>query len=156
MKKAFALCAFVLACGSAQAQIKCWNDANGKRVCGDVPPVGARPTTIQGTAPSGSSLPSPAGKSDAKKGPLTPAEQEQEYRKRKIEEAKAAEKSGQEQKEAAAKKANCNGAKEQVRNLESGQRQVRIDDKGERVFLDDAQVAQDLAKARQVQQEWCN
>ena len=153
MKNAFVLFVLAVVCGAAQAQIKCWNDANGKRVCGDTPPPGAQTTTIRGT----SSAPSGASQSGtAKKGPLTPAEQEQEFQKRRIEAAKDAEKAAAAQKEAAAKKENCEQAQGNVRNLESGQRQVRIDSNGERVFLDDSQVAEELARAKQVQSQWCN
>jgi transcriptional regulator with AAA-type ATPase domain len=42
-----------------------------------------------------------------------------------------------------------------LRTLESGQRIARTDAKGERSFLDEAQVAQEAAKARQAVQQWC-
>ncbi|MEW6690475.1 MAG: DUF4124 domain-containing protein, partial [Pseudomonadota bacterium] len=51
MRTTTLLFALAFAAGAAQAQIKCWNDAQGKRVCGDAPPPGARVTTIK--APSG-------------------------------------------------------------------------------------------------------
>jgi len=157
MKNVLVLVVLAFACGAAQAQIKCWNDADGKRVCGDTPPAGARTTTIRGTSSSGDSAPSAASQSGAtKKGPLTPAEQEQEFRKRQMDAAKDAEKAAAAQKEASAKKENCDQAQANVRNLESGQRQVRIDQNGERVFLDDDQVAQELSKARQAASQWCN
>jgi hypothetical protein len=141
------------AVGTAQAQIKCWNE-NGRRVCGDAPPAGARVTTLK--APSGSTdaVPDPAAK-DAKKGPMTPAEREQDYRKRQLEAQKAADKSALAQKDAEAKKENCERAKEALRSYESG-RVARTDAKGERYFLDDAQLASETAKARQIAQESCN
>jgi hypothetical protein len=40
--------------------------------------------------------------------------------------------------------------------MESGQRIARTDARGERYFLEDAQVAQEAAKARQAVQQWCN
>jgi hypothetical protein len=140
---------------TAQAQIKCWNQ-DGKRVCGDTPPPGARVTTMRGAA-SGPAEPAPAatGK-DAKKGPLTPAEREQEYRKRQAESQKAAEKQAAEGKSAEAKRYNCAQAREAVTTYESGQRVMRVRPDGERYFLDDAQIAQELAKSRQLVQENCN
>jgi hypothetical protein len=141
---------------TAQAQIKCWNDANGKRVCGDAPPAGAKVTTLN--SPSGPAAPAAAAKDGAKaasKGPLTPAEQEQEYRKRQADQAKAAEKSAQAQKDAAAKQDNCNRAREALNQLQGGQRIARTDASGERYFLDDNQIAAEAAKARQVAQEAC-
>jgi hypothetical protein len=140
----------------AQAQIKCWNDANGKRVCGDAPPPGAKVTTLKG--PSGPADPAPGaaakdgkgGKdADKKKGPLTPAEQEQEYRKRQQESQKSAAKADEQRKEAEAKRENCERSREVIRTLESGQRVGRIDSKGERYYLDEQQTAQELAAARE-------
>jgi hypothetical protein len=145
--------AIALAAGSAEAQIKCWNDANGKRVCGDAPPPGARVTTLK--APSAEPAPAAASK-DAKKGPMTPAEREADYRKRQQEAQKTAAKAAEEQKAAADKKENCERAKESATSLEAGGRQARIDSKGERYFLDEQQIAAELAKARQLVQQWCN
>ena len=157
MRKILLFAVFCVAAGSAQAQIKCWNE-NGKRVCGDAPPAGAKVTTLN--APSGGAAPAPAAaaKGDAKaasKGPLTPAEQEQEYRKRQAEQAKAAEKSAQAQRDAAAKQDNCNRARDALNQLQGGQRIARTDANGERYFLDDNQIAAEAAKARQVAQEAC-
>ena len=142
---------------AAQAQIKCWNDANGKRVCGDAPPAGAKVTTIN--TPSGPAAPAPAaGAKDAKaasKGPLTPAEQAQDFRKRQADEQKATEKAAEEKRAADAKRDTCNRAREALTQLESGQRIARTDASGERYFLDDNQIAAEAAKARQVAKDAC-
>ena len=160
MRNTLILLLLAFAATAAQAQIKCWTDAGGKRVCGDTPPPGAKVSTVRGTSPS-VPAPAPAGKDGAKKdakkgGPLTPAEQEQEYRKRKEEEQKSAAKAEQERKEKAAKQENCDQAKGSLQMLESGQRIGRTDAKGERYYLDEAQVAQEIAKARQAVQQSCN
>jgi hypothetical protein len=135
-------------------------DKDGKVRYGDTPPPGVKATPM-GAPASGASAPAPAptaaskdGKA-AKKGPLTPAEQEQEYRKRKEEAGKASEEAARERKEKEAKKENCDRATEYMRGLESGQRITRIDSRGERYFLDEAQSAQEVAKARQSVQEAC-
>ncbi len=138
---------------AAQAQIKCWTNAAGKRECGDTPPPGAKVNVIRGASPA-AAPPSTASK-DAK-GPLTPAEQEQEYRKRQLEAQKARDKEEQGRKEAEAKRENCQRAQEALRTLESGQRIARTDQKGERYFLDESQIAQEVAKARQQVQQACN
>ena len=147
-----------LCSGAAQAQIKCWNEG-GKRVCGDAPPPGAKVTTLKGSSGPADPAPSPAakdGEKAEKKGPMTPAEREQDYRKRQAEAQKAAEKAATERKDADAKRANCEQARDAVRQLESGQRISRTDAKGERYFLDESQMAQEAAKARQIVQESCN
>jgi hypothetical protein len=149
-----------LACavGTAQAQIKCWTDANGKRVCGDAPPAGAKVTTLRNPssapAPAAASKDAKDTKDTKKSGPLTPGEAEQDYRKRQAEAEKASAKADLEAKEAATKKANCAAAQDTLRSMESGRVQ-RIDSTGERVYLDDGQVAQETVKARAAVSQWC-
>jgi hypothetical protein len=157
MRKLILMVTLAFAAGTAQAQIKCWNDANGKRVCGDAPPPGAKTTTIKGTA-SSAPAPAPASKDgkDAKKGgPLTPAEQEQEYRKRQQESQKASAKAEAEQKDKALKNENCEQAQQSLRTLESGQRIARTNPSGERYYLDDNQVAKEVARAREAVASSC-
>ena len=143
----------------AQAQVYCWNTKDGKRQCGDTPPPGVKATAMGAPAAPAVSPP-PAGakdaaSKDAKKAPLTPAEQEQEFRKRQLEAQKAREKEEQARRDADAKNENCERAREALRTFESGQRIARMDKQGERVYLDDAQVAQEAEKARQAVQRSC-
>jgi hypothetical protein len=156
MRKILLFLAFSMAAGAAQAQIKCWNEG-GKRVCGDAPPAGAKVTTLK--APVGGSDPAPAtneAAKDAQKGPLTPAQREQENRKREAEAKRVADKAAAKEKDAAAKRENCERAQNALRTYESGQRISQIDAKGERYFLDDAQIAAEKTKARQTVQDACN
>ena len=54
--------------GVAQAQIKCWTDAKGKRSCGDVPPPGVKVETPKGapaTADTKQATPAPAPQDEA-------------------------------------------------------------------------------------------
>jgi hypothetical protein len=147
------------AAGAAHAQIKCWNDANGKRVCGDVPPPGVKGTAIRGTTSSAPPAPAAASKDSKgakKSGPLTPAEQEQEYRKRQAEEQKASAKAEAVQKEKSLKKQNCEQAQDSLRTLESGQRIARTNPSGERYYLNEQQIEQETARAREAVQRACN
>jgi hypothetical protein len=159
MRKLLALLFAASVAGAAQAQIKCWTNAAGKRECGDTPPPGAKVSTVRGTAPAGPA-PAPAEKDaaakDAKKGPLTPAEQEQEFRKRQLEAQKTREKEEQERKDAEVKRQNCEQARAALRTLESGQRIARADERGERYFLDETQIAAEIARARRAVQQSCN
>ena len=159
MTKLLLTLVLAFAASAAQAQIKCWTDANGKRACGDAPPAGAKVTTIKAPAaaePKAAEDNAKDAKDGKKKGPMTPAEREQDFRKRQSEAQKAAAKSAEERKDADAKRENCDRAKESARTLEAGGRIARTDAKGERFFLDDAQIAQELAQARQSVQQWCN
>jgi len=154
MRRILLLLVLAGAAGAAQAQIRCWNDADGKRACGDAPPPGAKVTTLRGsTAPD--AAPDASAK-DAKKGPLTPAEQDQQFRKRQLDAQKAADKSAAEQKVAAEKQASCAQARDALRMFESGQRVTRTDANGERYCLDEKQIADETARAREVADKTCN
>ena len=140
----------VLFASAAAAQQYKWVDQNGKTQYGDVPPPGVTAQRLKpppsGTAPA----PAPAAKKSDK--PLSP---EAAYRKRQEDAQKENEKAAQAEQEAAAKRENCIRAQEGLRALESGQRIARTDAKGERYYLEDAQIAQETARARQIVQESC-
>jgi len=160
MRKTLIVLLSLAAAGAAQAQIQCWTTKDGKRECGDTPPPGAKVREIRGASAAPAAPASPAAKDaaakDAKKGPLTSAEQEQAYRKRQIEAEKARETEAKAQAQVAEKKENCERSRESLRALESGQRIARTDAKGERYFLDEAQIAAEAAKAREAAQKSCN
>jgi hypothetical protein len=153
--------ALSLAMAAASAQSYKWVDKDGKVGYGDTPPPGAKVTTPLKTSPASGAQPAPqaaAGKDaakDARKGPLTPAEQEQAFRKRKLEDDEARKKQEDALAADLGRKQNCVGAQETVREIESGQRIARTDAKGERYYVDDEQRAKDLAAARRSAADWC-
>ena len=155
-----------LACGFAQAQAYRWVDKDGKVRYGDAPPPGVKATPLKGpagpaTQPApgagggGGSAASKDAAKDAKKGPLTPAEQEQAYRERQLKAKEAAEKSGKEQAEAEQLRQSCASAQETLRSLERGSRISTINAAGETVYLDDDQRAARIAQTRKVMSETC-
>ena len=160
MRKTLMVLLTVFAAGAAQAQVQCWTTKDGKRECGDTPPPGAKVREIGGASAPPPAPAAPAARNgaskEAKKGPLTPAEQEQAFRKRQIDAEKEREKEEKARADAAAKRDNCDRARESLRSMESGQRIARTNAAGERYYLDEAQVAADAAKARQLVQQWCN
>jgi hypothetical protein len=155
MKRLFpvgvATAAILLACsGIALAQQYKWVDQDGKVRYGDVPPPGVKAQRLKPPA----SGPSPSSAASAKgEKPLSP---EAAYRKRQEDAQKQRDKEEQAGQEASAKRENCARAQESLRTLESGQRIVRTDSKGERYYLEDAQIAQETARARQLVKESCN
>jgi hypothetical protein len=149
-----------LSIGNAAAQQYKWTDRDGKVQYGDVPPAGTNATPLKApratpSAPAADAAPKGAAAKDASKGPLTPAEQEAEYRKRQAEAQKGLEKDARAAQEAQTKRDNCAGAQEQLRILESGQRYARTDAKGERYFVDDEQRAAEAGRARKLVADWC-
>ncbi len=163
MKTTLVLAMLLLAAAGASAQPYKWVDKNGRVQYGDMPPPGASATPLR--TPSGRAAP-PASeepkdeakdqaKDETKKQPLTAAEQEAEFRKRRDEAEQQRQKQAKAAEEVAARKQNCVVAQNQLRTMESGQRIARTNAQGERYFLEDAQIAQETAKARQAVQDWC-
>jgi hypothetical protein len=146
----------------ASAQLYKWVDANGKVQYSDKPPPGNIKTEkLREPGPAASPPAAGDGKGGAKKdaakaGPKTLAEQEQAFKKRQLDAAKAEQEEGQKQAEAREKAENCRRAKAALTSLQIGGRQMRIDEKGQRAFLDDQQIAQEMAKAQQEATAACN
>ena len=151
MNKLLILVASFLVAGAAAAQQYKWVDKDGKVRYGDVPPPGVNATRLKGPSSGSSPAPAAAAKKDSEKA-LTP---EQAFRKRQDEAEKGRETQAKAEQDAQAKRENCTRAQEAVRVLESGQRVSRMDSKGERYFLEDAEIQQELARARQSAQQWC-
>jgi len=97
-----------------------------------------------------------AQKDAAKAAPKTAAEQDQAFRKRKLDAGKAQEEEAKKQAQARDRAENCKRAKATLANLQLGGRVSRIDEKGERVLLDDQQMVQETAKAREEAAAACN
>jgi len=156
------LAALAFACAASAQQYK-WVDKDGKVRYGDVPPPGVKATPLR--APAGPATPPPTsaakgakdkgGKAAAPSGPLTPAQQEADFRKRQVDAEKAREKEANVAEEARARQENCQNAQAHLRQVESGQRIARVDAKGERSFLEDDQRGAEAARARKSVGEWC-
>jgi hypothetical protein len=143
----------------AAAQAYRWVDKDGRVRYGDMPPPGVKATPLglpQGGGVNVAPAAPDAAAKGASKGPLTPAEQEKEYRKRQAEGQKSREKEEKEQRDAAAKQENCARARETLAALESGQRVVRTRPDGERYYLEDSQRDAEIEQARQSVNSWCN
>jgi hypothetical protein len=105
----------------AQAQIKCWTGANGKRACGDLPPPGVRLETPKG-APMPQE-PAPAT-TDAKKEPSASAPLGQEIRRPQAESQRAAAKVSLERANVV-KAQECERGQEMLREMGGGGRSKR-------------------------------
>jgi len=146
----------------ASAQMYKWVDSNGKVQYSDKPPPSnIKSEKLRDPAPAASAPAASEGKGGAKKDaaktePKTVAEQEQAFRKRQAGAAKAQEEEGKKQAEAREKAENCKRAKAALTSLELSGRQSHIDEKGERVFMDEQQIAQEKARAQKEITTNCN
>src|ERR1019366_2379701 len=101
----------------ASAQMYKWVDADGKVQYSDKPPPSniktekLRAPARASSTPAASEAKGAAQKDAAKAGPKTVAEQEQAFRKRQLEAAKAQEEEGQKQADARDRAENCKRAK---------------------------------------------
>ncbi len=161
---------------AAQAQYQ-WIDKDGRRVFSDRPPPADVPQKnvlsqprmsgaplIQSTpmAPaaaaseSAASAPTPARPAPAASGPASAGvDKALEEKKKQAEAAEAAKKQAEAERLAAARAENCKRAMNAKASLESGMRIARVNDKGEREILDDAQRAAELRRAEQIIAQDC-
>jgi type IV secretory pathway VirB10-like protein len=143
--------AILLGAAPAWAQVYKCVDASGKVVYLQSPcPPGQSSKVISSTPPAEPKPPAPAA--PGAKAPLTP---EQAFQKRQKDQQEAAKKQADEAADAQKKQEACQRAREQVTRFGVGGRIAAVDSKGERYFLDDAQIAQEKAKAEASVNEWC-
>lgn len=146
---------------ASNAQVhKCVDPATGKTTYLQSPcPSNTRAATLKKTAPAASPAPSrgdSAKAGDAKaSGPKTTADLERDFRKRKQDQEEVRKKEDEKLAQAKVKEENCTRARQQLVTLESGTRQARIDAKGERYFLEDAQIEQEKSRTRAAIEQWC-
>lgn len=145
-------------CTPALAQWK-WRDKNNQVQYSDLPPPQGVPEASILQRPAAANrrvLPAVAASSaqaaaSAASGiaPAKGVEPELETKLRKEEQEKAAKAKAEADKLAAQKADNCNRARLQLRGLDEGLRVARVNEKGEREFLDDKGRAEEAARNRQ-------
>jgi hypothetical protein len=150
MKRTLLLMLVLGFAAGASAQQFRWIDKDGRVQYGDTPPPGVKATRLK--PPSGGTAPAASATAKKDEKPLSP---EAAFRKRQQEQAEAEKKSAQASSESAARRENCESAQAQLRSIQSGQRMSTTNAQGERVFLDDAQVASQLQRAQKIVAETC-
>lgn len=161
-----ALTAIALLVASAvQAQVYKCVDSNGKLSYSQnpCPPSAKRESMSRGGIPPASAVAPAAAAADkagksgaAKSGPKTPAEREQDSRRSQQDQAKASKEAEQKAADARAKEANCRNARQRLTQFEIGGRISQINDKGERYYMEDAQIEAEKARARADVSQFCN
>lgn len=143
-----------LSAGASSAEICRWKDANGRTQYSDIPPPGVK---CEGriSRPPSTPAASPAVGGDAAAGPKSYQEKEMEFRKRRLDQQEAQKKAQQEKEQLAAKKATCESARNRVAGLQFGGRVAKYDSKGEIMFLDEADIARELAEAQRTAEQAC-
>lgn len=144
----------------ASAQWK-WRDKNGVQYSDLPPPPGVADADILQRPAAARARTGPVAAASAALTPASGAvglvpkgvDSELDAKRRKTEQdelgKKKAEAKAEETKVAAAKADNCTRAQTQLRTLDSGTRLAQINDKGERIVMDDAARAEETKRARE-------
>jgi Domain of unknown function (DUF4124) len=145
---------FFFGAAFAQAQVYKWVDEKGVTQYGSTPPPGKGQKIID--APS-QSAPNQAGQ---KPKPTSVQEQEIEFRMRR---AEAEEKQRKEedariaaQRRAGEQRESCIKAREDLQALTEQRRIYSLDERGERVYLDDKERPQAIENAKQAVARYCS
>jgi hypothetical protein len=150
---------------SSHADVYKWKDKDGVTRYSDTPPpsnveqlpiTGKKAPAPRRTEPQPGAAPAspvtPAANSDAKKpaaslqGEAIKRQQIADEDKKKTEQAEAEQK---------VKQQNCATAKANLQNYQQGGRIYKMNEQGERQFMGDADIAQNLEQAKQEVQEYC-
>ncbi len=141
-----------------------WKDDAGHVVASDQPPPTSvplsrivksprqRPADITPAPPVKEGESKDATKVDA---PKTVADRDLEFKQRQKESAEAAKKSEEEASRAKAMQENCTAVRGNLVGLQNGGRTARVNEKGERVYIDDAQRQGEIARAQSQIAQYC-
>lgn len=152
--------------GDADAQWK-WRDARGQVTVSDLPPprdvperdILQRPSAPPAARPAAASTapaPEAAGSAPATTAarPAGGIDPELEARRKAAEQEQTARQKEEQRREevrlAQQRADNCARARESLRTLESGMRMARVNEKGERIVIDDQTRAAEIERARRV------
>ncbi|WP_423681690.1 DUF4124 domain-containing protein [Undibacterium sp. WLHG33] len=145
-----------LTCASALAQYV-WVDEKGNKQFSDTPPPASTPKNriiksqgLSTTRPAEANDAASASKDavNAAQKPMTTSSRNEEFNKRRAEQAEKDKKATEEQQAAADKQKNCERARSYQKVLESGQRVATTDKNGERNYLTDAQREKEAADVK--------
>jgi hypothetical protein len=141
LKRSVSFAFILLLSSQASAQVYKWVDEKGVTHYGERPPQGQKASPVTATPPAGSA-PSQAKPQSSRDW----QEQNIEFQRRRIQREQQADR---EQQDANTRTRRCNLAKDDLRQMESVERLYDLNEKGERVYLGDAERKAEIEQARQ-------
>lgn len=139
----------------AHAELYKWVDSEGRIQYSDrPPPPGAskeQRLNIPRNPPAAAIPAAPAAEGQPAE-PKTAADKEVDYRKRKVDEEQARQKSEAEEKQ---RQEQCINAQQRLRGFEDAGRVYTVNEKGERQYIDDEARARGIEQARQDIGKYC-
>jgi hypothetical protein len=136
-----------------------WKDQQGNMVASDQPPPTSVPKSriIKEPHPRPGGDPAPSPDKDTAKAdtPKSLADRDLDQKQKQKEAAEAAKKAEDEAAKAKAMQENCTSVKGNLAALQAGGRAARFNDKGERVYIDDAERATEIQKSQGQIAQYC-
>lgn len=141
---------------SASAQWQ-WLDQDGRRVFSDRPPPADVPdkNILKRPGSRGTVTPSPAAPAAAPSAPQAGVDKNLEEKRKQAEAAEAAKRKEEEARTARTRAENCARAQQAKTGVDSGVRMARINEKGEREFMDEAAIAAEGQRLQTIIDENC-
>jgi hypothetical protein len=136
---------------SSHAALNKWVDADGKVHYSDTAPADVKAKTLKS-----SSAPDSLSPANGPAAPKTLAEREAEWKKSQKSKEEATQKEAQQKEAAAIKQKNCESARSNLSTLENSPAIVTYNEKGERIYMDDASRKQNIDEARKAVSSYCN
>jgi hypothetical protein len=153
--------AFAFAAAPAAAQWV-WKDEAGHVVASDQPPPMNVPQSriikeprAKAAAPAAATDKDPAKDAAKAEAPKSLADRELDAKQRQKEQAEAAKKADDDAAKAKALKENCSSARSNVAALTAGGRAARFNEKGEKVYIDDAERQSEINKQQAQVAQYC-
>ncbi len=149
--------AFLVVSVGAFAQPYKWVDSNGRIQYSEHPPTGVSDAqTVKRRIGTATGVPGADASGSAKAEPLTVTEQEQAFRKRRIEAQEKAQKQAKAEELDKEKRETCQVAERSLAGMESGGRMSRHTAGGEREFMNDTELAAEKDRTRKIVAASCN
>jgi hypothetical protein len=147
MKMSYSVLAALLLCSTTLvfADVYRWVDSQGRVQYSDQPPPGSNAKKVTNKPATGTQG----------SGAKSYQDQDQEFRKRRVEEEEAAKKQTTADQQAKTTQKNCAEAKSQLSLLQGGGRISKTNEKGEKEFLDEKGIESAIADARKAVADWC-
>ena len=155
--------ALILAPAASNAEIYKWKDKSGVVRYSEIPPPSNIPHESLGKksskTPASVEAPPPAAAAEGAPAPApqqqTPEEPMVDADKQQKEEAAARQKAAAQEAEQKQKQEQCSSAKAKLHSLQQGGRIYRMNEKGEREFLDESAVVEGLEEAQAEVNKYC-
>lgn len=146
-----------LAAYPATAETYKWTDADGKVHYSDQPPPAnvKQQTTVTPRKSAAPSATTPAKKDAQPPKAKTYVEQEAEFRKRQVETAEREAADKKKADEIVERKRNCEQVRVQLKGLQAGGRVTQTNAQGEREYMSDAQIAQEIERLKKAETGLC-